>query len=101
MTETRGPVHLIGIGGIHMSAIGQLLRERGVAVSGSDLRPSSRPRSSPRWAQRSSKGTMRRTCRWVRRWLSPPPPPPMTTRNWAKPGGGASPSSCALKWSPG
>ncbi|MBK8558399.1 UDP-N-acetylmuramate--L-alanine ligase [Candidatus Amarobacter glycogenicus] len=41
MTETRGPVHLIGIGGIHMSAIGQLLREQGVAVSGSDLRPSS------------------------------------------------------------
>jgi UDP-N-acetylmuramate--alanine ligase len=34
----RGPVHLVGIGGMHMSAIGQLLLERGVAVSGSDLR---------------------------------------------------------------
>lgn len=41
MTDIRGPVHLIGIGGIHMSAIGQLLREQGVAVSGSDLRASS------------------------------------------------------------
>ncbi len=40
MTEIQGPVHLIGIGGIHMSAIGQLLMERGVAVSGSDIRPS-------------------------------------------------------------
>jgi len=40
MTGIQGPVHLIGIGGIHMSAIAQLLMERGVAVSGSDLRPS-------------------------------------------------------------
>jgi UDP-N-acetylmuramate--alanine ligase len=38
--EIRGPVHLVGIGGMHMSAIGQLLRERGIAVSGSDLRAS-------------------------------------------------------------
>ena len=40
MSEMEGPVHLIGIGGMHMSAIGQLLLERGVEVSGSDLRPS-------------------------------------------------------------
>jgi UDP-N-acetylmuramate--alanine ligase len=40
MTDVRGPVHLVGIGGMHMSAIGQLLLERGVAVSGSDLVPS-------------------------------------------------------------
>jgi UDP-N-acetylmuramate--alanine ligase len=40
MSDIRGPVHLVGVGGIHMSAIGQLLLERGVAVSGSDLRPS-------------------------------------------------------------
>ncbi len=40
MSEIVGPVHLIGIGGMHMSAIGQLLLERGIAVSGSDLRPS-------------------------------------------------------------
>jgi UDP-N-acetylmuramate--alanine ligase len=41
MNEIRGPVHLVGIGGMHMSAIGQLLLERGVEVSGSDLRASS------------------------------------------------------------
>ncbi len=40
MSDIQGPVHLIGIGGIHMSAIGQLLMERGTKVSGSDLRPS-------------------------------------------------------------
>src|SRR5512147_1647401 len=40
MTEIIGPVHLVGIGGMHMSAIGQLLLERGFSVSGSDLRPS-------------------------------------------------------------
>lgn len=38
MSEIAGPVHLIGIGGIHMSAIAQLLMERGVAVSGSDMK---------------------------------------------------------------
>ncbi len=36
----QGPVHLIGIGGIHMSAIALLLLQRGIPVSGSDLRPS-------------------------------------------------------------
>ncbi len=40
MTELRGPVHLVGIGGMHMSAIALLLRARGIEVSGSDLRPS-------------------------------------------------------------
>lgn len=40
MTEIRGPVHLVGCGGIHMSAIGILLRQRGMTVTGSDLRPS-------------------------------------------------------------
>jgi len=36
----RGPVHLVGIGGIHMSAIAILLLERGIPVTGSDLRRS-------------------------------------------------------------
>src|SRR5690606_11759962 len=40
MTTLPHSVHLIGIGGMHMSAIGQLLLERGVRVTGSDLRPS-------------------------------------------------------------
>ncbi|GIW14019.1 MAG: UDP-N-acetylmuramate--L-alanine ligase [Tepidiforma sp.] len=41
MTGTlRGPIHLVGIGGIHMSAIARLLLQRGIAVSGSDLRRS-------------------------------------------------------------
>lgn len=40
MSDINGPVHLVGIGGMHMSAIGQLLLERGIAVSGSDIRPS-------------------------------------------------------------
>ena len=33
-------VHLVGIGGMHMSAIGRILLARGHLVSGSDLRPS-------------------------------------------------------------
>lgn len=38
MTEIRGPVHIVGIGGKHMSAIASLLLDRGIAVSGSDRR---------------------------------------------------------------
>lgn len=40
MTKIIGPVHLVGIGGIHMSAIALLLLEKGVTVTGSDLRRS-------------------------------------------------------------
>ncbi|MBI5288175.1 MAG: UDP-N-acetylmuramate--L-alanine ligase [Chloroflexi bacterium] len=40
MSDISGPVHLIGVGGIHMSAIALLLLEKGVAVTGSDLRRS-------------------------------------------------------------
>lgn len=40
MSAVEGPVHLVGVGGMHMSAIAMLLREQGVEVSGSDLRPS-------------------------------------------------------------
>ncbi|GAB4321148.1 MAG: UDP-N-acetylmuramate--L-alanine ligase [Dehalococcoidia bacterium] len=42
MSAIRGPVHLIGIGGMHMSAIAQLLLERGVRVTGSDIERSER-----------------------------------------------------------
>ncbi len=40
MSELRGPVHIVGIGGIHMSAIAQLLHAHGEVVQGSDLEPS-------------------------------------------------------------
>ena len=45
MTELRGPVHIVGIGGMHMSAIAQLLHERGERVQGSDLEPSALTRN--------------------------------------------------------
>ncbi|MCZ2108145.1 MAG: Mur ligase domain-containing protein, partial [Dehalococcoidia bacterium] len=40
MSDLIGPIHLVGIGGVHMSAIAILLRERGIEVTGSDLRAS-------------------------------------------------------------
>lgn len=36
----QGSVHVMGIGGIHMSAIAQLLKEQGVTVTGCDLQRS-------------------------------------------------------------
>lgn len=41
MIDPREPVHVVGVGGMHMSAIALLLHERGARVSGSDLEPSS------------------------------------------------------------
>ena len=38
MIELRGPIHLVGMGGMHMSAIARILLSRGHEVSGSDLR---------------------------------------------------------------
>ena len=40
MKLSDGPVHFIGVGGAGMSAIAKVLLERGVAVSGSDLKRS-------------------------------------------------------------
>ncbi len=40
MTEIAGPVHLVGVGGMHMSAIAQLLLQQGITVTGSDIRES-------------------------------------------------------------
>ena len=40
MIDPREPVHIVGVGGMHMSAIARLLHERGARVSGSDLEPS-------------------------------------------------------------
>ncbi len=40
MSRLQGPVHIVGIGGMHMSAIALLLHERGVRVQGSDLEAS-------------------------------------------------------------
>ncbi|MBH76781.1 MAG: UDP-N-acetylmuramate--L-alanine ligase [Dehalococcoidia bacterium] len=40
MTNIEGPIHIVGIGGMHMSAIAQLLHEQGELVSGSDLEQS-------------------------------------------------------------
>ncbi len=40
MSALRGPVHIVGVGGMHMSAIAQLLHERGERVRGSDTEPS-------------------------------------------------------------
>ena len=45
MTELRGPVHIVGIGGMHMSAIALLLHERGERVQGSDLEVSTLTRN--------------------------------------------------------
>ena len=50
-------VHLVGVGGIHMSGIAQILRARGHSVSGSDLHLSPlTDRRSSDWASPSTQG---------------------------------------------
>jgi UDP-N-acetylmuramate--alanine ligase len=36
--DAKGPIHIVGIGGIGMSAIAEVLHDRGVAVRGSDMK---------------------------------------------------------------
>ena len=54
-------IHFIGIGGISMSGLAEILLERGFTVSGSDAHESELTESSPPTAQRSSTGSGRRT----------------------------------------
>src|SRR5262249_14295896 len=47
MTEAQDeaqPIHIVGIGGIGMSAIAEVLHDRGIAVRGSDLKESANVR---------------------------------------------------------
>jgi hypothetical protein len=63
-----GPIHFVGIGGIGMSGIAEVLLNHGYRVQGSDLPP---PRSPKGWralAPASSKASARRTWRRPRSW---------------------------------
>ena len=51
-------VHLIGIGGIHMSAVAKLLKHAGIAVSGSDVAESAM--TPPAKAQRNINAVLKK-----------------------------------------
>ena len=60
-------IHLVGIGGIGMSGIAEVLLTLGYAVSGSDLRAQRRsPSGWPISARKSYEGHQRRKCRRAR-----------------------------------
>ena len=60
--ENKERIHLIGIGGVSMNSLAELLLSKGVPVSGSACAPTS-PRVSRRSAPRSPMSTGRRTSR--------------------------------------
>ena len=55
-------IHLVGIGGIGMSGIAEVLLTLGYSVSGSDRKPSPITERLQNWARRFMKGIERRTC---------------------------------------
>ena len=63
--ENKERIHLIGIGGVSMNSLGELLLSRGVPISGSD-RLRMLPHGWRLWVQRLPTSTSRRTSR-VRR----------------------------------
>ena len=68
MFATSQHAHFIGIGGIGMSGIAEILLNLGMKVSGSDLRRSAGHRPAGRsWARPSTRGTTRPTSP-ERRW---------------------------------
>jgi UDP-N-acetylmuramate--alanine ligase len=55
-----GPIHFVGIGGIGMSGIAEVLLNHGYRVQGSDLKPSRSPKGWRALARASSSGSARR-----------------------------------------
>ena len=65
--ENKERIHLIGIGGVSMNSLGELLLSRGVPISGSDrLRTDVTATGWRLWVQKLPTSTSRRTSR-VRR----------------------------------
>jgi UDP-N-acetylmuramate--alanine ligase len=58
-----GPIHFVGIGGIGMSGIAEVLLNHGYAVQGSDLKPSKITDGCRSWARGSSSGRRPKTSR--------------------------------------
>ena len=77
--ENKERIHLIGIGGVSMNSLGELLLSRGVPISGSD-----RLRTDVTARQRLPTSTSRRTLR-VRRSSCVPLPCMMTIRRSSAP----------------
>jgi UDP-N-acetylmuramate-alanine ligase len=59
-------IHLVGIGGIGMSGIAEVLLTLGYSVSGSDTKPS--PSGCKIWAQKFTKATKRPTWKARTSW---------------------------------
>ena len=54
-------IHFVGIGGIGMSGIAEVLLNLGYRISGSDLKASSITQRLASWARQSSRDTRRKT----------------------------------------
>ena len=78
------PVHFVGIGGIGMSGLAEVLLELGYRVTGSDLKAVPRHRASDRARRGDFRGPRgRKSSPARRRWWSAPPCAP-TIRKWSK-----------------
>ncbi len=68
-----GPVHFVGIGGIGMSGIAEVLANLGYTVTGSDVADSANVKRLRDMGIRSRSATRPRTSTAPTWWSSPPP----------------------------
>ena len=91
-----GPIHFVGIGGIGMSGIAEVLLNLGHQVQGSDLSDNANVKRLRDMARKWSLATTRRISA-ARRWWSCPRRSSATTPRSRPPGRGACRSSAAPK----
>lgn len=65
-------VHLVGIGGISMSGLAEILLKKGFAVTGSDSKASALTRRLQNLAPKLQSGTMQKTLQTNALWYIPP-----------------------------
>ena len=68
MLQKKHKIHFVGIGGIGMSGIAEVLLNLGYAVTGSDLTKATQPAGCVRSAPASLSATKKKISPAIRRW---------------------------------
>ena len=93
--DRKLPIHLVGIGGVSMSALAQMLLHLGAPVSGSDRDDTEITRRLKEQGAVVYQGHTAPSSWAMPSWSSAPPPSRMTIPRSRRPGRGASPSGSA------
>ncbi len=85
MTQTKEHIYFIGIGGISMSGLAEILASRGHQVSGTDVKETAVTKHLRRtWASTSISDIARKTSPMTSHWWYTPQPFMTITRNFGQ-----------------